>query len=135
MVLPGIQALFGLQLIAVFNTRFAEDLSKAEQMLHLAAIAAVAVAVAFVMTPASYHRLTEPQVITQDFLKFATRMLLWSMCFLLIGICVDFYLISQLIIDNQAISMLLSFALLFASIGLWFVLPWRRNTSHKRIKT
>ncbi|MEO7099505.1 MAG: DUF6328 family protein [Luteolibacter sp.] len=35
MVLPGIQALFGFQLIAVFNSRFAEALSRTEQSLHL----------------------------------------------------------------------------------------------------
>ena len=36
-VLPGIQALFGFQLIAVFNTGFASKLSAAEQrtLLHL----------------------------------------------------------------------------------------------------
>lgn len=135
MVLPGIQALFGFQLIAVFNSRFAEDLSRYEQILHLAAIAAVAVAVALVMTPASYHRMTGPQKVTQDFLKFATRMLLCSMCFLLAGICVDFYLISLLIIVNQAISVVLSLTLLSISAGLWFVLPWRKNARRKRSQT
>jgi len=33
MVLPGIQALFGFQLLAVFNTRFAEDLDGFDQRL------------------------------------------------------------------------------------------------------
>lgn len=46
MVLPGIQALFGFQLIAVFNSRFAEDLTRTEQIFHLAAITSVAIAVA-----------------------------------------------------------------------------------------
>ena len=44
MVLPGIQALFGFQLIAVFNARF-HDFSGLEQMLHLAALLLVAVAI------------------------------------------------------------------------------------------
>ncbi|MDQ2943358.1 MAG: hypothetical protein M3R21_06785 [Candidatus Dormibacteraeota bacterium] len=35
MVLPGIQALFGFQLIAVFNQTFSQRLSPAEQYLHL----------------------------------------------------------------------------------------------------
>jgi hypothetical protein len=60
MVLPGIQALFGFQLIAVFNTGVAEKLSQGEQELHLLAIALVAVSVALVMTPAAYQRLTGP---------------------------------------------------------------------------
>ena len=37
-VLPGIQALFGFQLVAVFNQRFADDLGKPEQVLHFVAI-------------------------------------------------------------------------------------------------
>lgn len=38
MVLPGIQALFGFQLIAVFNQGFAEKLSAMGQQLHLLSI-------------------------------------------------------------------------------------------------
>jgi len=34
MVLPGIQALFGFQLIAVFSDGFANKLTRAEQRLH-----------------------------------------------------------------------------------------------------
>jgi len=44
MVLPGIQALFGFQLIAVFNQGFGEKLSPGEQGLHLLAFALVAIA-------------------------------------------------------------------------------------------
>jgi len=60
MVLPGIQALFGFQLIAVFNPAFSEKLHWYEQCLHLTAIGLVAIAVALVMTPAAYHRQAEP---------------------------------------------------------------------------
>jgi Family of unknown function (DUF6328) len=38
MVLPGIQALFGFQLIAVFNQGFGEKLTIGEERLHLVAI-------------------------------------------------------------------------------------------------
>ena len=35
MVLPGIQAIFGFQLIAVFNERFSKDLESIDQRVHL----------------------------------------------------------------------------------------------------
>ena len=35
MVLPGIQTLFGFQLIAVFNQGFKANLSQVEQIIHL----------------------------------------------------------------------------------------------------
>ena len=58
MVLPGIQALFGFQLIAVFNDGFAEKLSSGEQRLHFAALVLVALATGLVMAPAAIHRMT-----------------------------------------------------------------------------
>ena len=43
MVLPGVQAVLGFQLIAVFNQRF-QELSAGEQLLHLAAFLLMALA-------------------------------------------------------------------------------------------
>jgi hypothetical protein len=59
MVLPGVQALFGFQLIAVFNSTFRERLTSTEQIIHLVAIGLVTMAVALIMTPAAYHRQTK----------------------------------------------------------------------------
>jgi hypothetical protein len=52
MVLPGIQALFGFQLVAVFNQRFTE-LSNFVQLTHFAALMLTAQAILFVLTPAA----------------------------------------------------------------------------------
>ncbi len=76
MVLPGIQALFGFQLIAVFSPGFAQKLTLAEQRLHLVAIALLAIAVALIMAPAAYHRQRGPQEVTSTFIHLATRLLL-----------------------------------------------------------
>jgi DMSO reductase anchor subunit len=125
MVLPGIQALFGFQLIAVFNARFAEALSPAEQILHLAAIALVAVAVGLVMAPAAYHRQMGPKQVTDDFIAVASRLLSWSMFPLMLGTCLDFYLIARLIVQSRILSLLLSLVLLGLFSTLWFFLPHR----------
>jgi hypothetical protein len=52
MVLPGIQALFGFQLIVVFSEQF-RQLEPGEQILHFVALVLVAVAIAVIMTPAA----------------------------------------------------------------------------------
>src|SRR6266852_4208417 len=65
MVLPGIQALFGFQLIAVFSATFGERLSAGEQQLHLAATFLIAVAEAIMMAPAAYHRQAGPREVTE----------------------------------------------------------------------
>ena len=123
MVLPGIQALFGFQLIAVFNSTFRERLSSTEQTFHLAAIGLVAIAVALVMAPAALHRQTNPQAATQEFLTIASRLLLLSMFPLMLGISFDFYLIARIILNNTLISFVLSIMLLALFATLWFLLP------------
>ena len=59
MVTPGIQVLFGFQLVAAFNERF-RQLGPIEQALHFVALVLVALSVALIMTPAAYHRISEP---------------------------------------------------------------------------
>jgi uncharacterized membrane protein len=123
MVLPGIQALFGFQLIAVFNSTFREKLGSTDQYFHLTAIGLVALAVALVMTPAALHRQTSPQEATQDFITIASRLLLLSMFPLMLGISFDFYLIAKLILNNTLISLVLSTFLLILISMLWFLFP------------
>ena len=48
MVLPGIQALFGFQLIAVFNRPFF-DLSRVDRVVHLTSLLLIAVAIGLIM--------------------------------------------------------------------------------------
>lgn len=122
MVLPGIQALFGFQLIAVFNEPFFDRLDHSDQLIHLAATGLVAFAVVLIMTPAAYHRQTDPTRVTAAFIRLATRLLLWSMLPLALGICADFYVVSTLIIE-PGMSAALSTGLLAVFLALWWVLP------------
>jgi len=79
MVLPGIQALFGFQLIAVFNQGFEEKLSTVQQQLHLASIILTVFAVGLVMTPAALHRQIDPLAVSRQFIEWSTILLLLSM--------------------------------------------------------
>jgi uncharacterized protein DUF6328 len=123
MVLPGVQALFGFQLIAVFNSTFRERLTPTEQIIHLIAIGLVTMAVALIMTPAAYHRQTNPEEATESFIKLATYLLLCSMFPLMVGITLDFYLIARLVLENNLLSLLLSVALMIWFATFWFLLP------------
>jgi Family of unknown function (DUF6328) len=59
MVLPGIQALFGFQLMAVFNQRL-NELGEAEKLTHFVSALLIALSIGPIMTPAAYHRHVEP---------------------------------------------------------------------------
>jgi DMSO reductase anchor subunit len=127
MVLPGIQALFGFQLIAVFSQSFWEKFTHSQQVLHLISISVIAIAIALVMTPAAYHRQTERETISHEFVQLASRLLLWSMFPLVAGICLDFYLIASLILPNMLLSMAVTSRGGTAFFVLWFVLPRHRG--------
>ena len=123
MVLPGIQALFGFQLIAVFNERFARDLGRFDQLLHMTAISLIAIAVALVMTPAAYHRARGSREVTDTFIRICSALLLASMVALCVGLSLDFHLIAKLVIGDERIAIACGLAL-FAVLTLsWFVFP------------
>jgi hypothetical protein len=121
MVLPGIQALFGFQLIVVFSPGFAEKLTAGEQRLHLVAIALVALAIAFIMAPAALHR-RDPHEVTATFIDISTRLLLSSMVPLAISISLECYLVGRVVVGFTA-GVSLAIALLCTYLALWFSLP------------
>jgi len=129
MVLPGIQALFGFQLIAVFSERFAEALSQPERYLHFAAIALVAVAIALIMTPAAMHRRIGVRRVTDHFIDASARLLLASMVPLALAISLEFYLIGRLVLKD-GIAAPLALALLGLFAVLWVGVPRFARRQH-----
>ncbi|WP_413293661.1 DUF6328 family protein [Bdellovibrio sp. HCB185ZH] len=71
MILPGIQALFGFQLVAVFNDRFETALTSQLQLLHWLALGFTAVATVFAIAPVAYHRIAVPHIVTRHFVTYS----------------------------------------------------------------
>lgn len=92
MVLPGIQALFGFQLVAAFNQRFTE-LTASNQYLHYAALVGTAISAAIIMTPAAYHRIAERYTNSTRFIRIASRLVALAMVPLMLAICADVYVL------------------------------------------
>ena len=134
MVLPGIQALFGFQLMVVFTDGFGEKLTQGEQSLHLVAIGLIVIAIALIMTPAAYHRHQGGHIVTARFIAISTRLLLLSMPPLAIAVCLDFYLIMSAVVESPFIAPLAG-AMLVLFVFFWFVLPrtrWLRRLAAGR---
>ncbi|HXF17789.1 MAG TPA: DUF6328 family protein [Burkholderiales bacterium] len=125
-ILPGIQALFGFQLIAIFNDGFDTKLSSSEQDLHLAAISLVAVAVVLIMAPAAYHRQTGPMKVNARFITVASRAALLAMIALMLGLTLDFYVVAQVVLGERKWSLLLAALLCGLIVTVWFMLPRTR---------
>ncbi len=125
MILPGIQALFGFQLIAVFSPGFGQKLSLAQQRLHVVAIGLVVLGIALVMAPAALHR-QDPREVTATFIRVSTRLLLSSMAPLAASICLECYLVGAVVVGARA-GAIMAAAFFAGFIGLWFVLPRMRR--------
>src|SRR5258708_26551399 len=119
MVLPGIQAFFGFQLIAVFNSRF-QDLTHTEQVLHLVALLMLAVSIALIMTPAAYHRIAVRGMVSRHFIELASRFLEYAMFPLMLSITVDIFLLARFILDNAAIAAAIALVTVLMFFCLWY---------------
>jgi len=122
-VVPGMQALFGFQLIAVFSSAFGEQLSSMERILHLIAIVLVTIAIALVMTPAALHNQTEPLAVSSRFIRISSRLLMASMAPLALGLCLDIYLVARVIVGTRGVAATVAASLLGVFIVLWVLLP------------
>jgi len=123
MVLPGIQALFGFQLIAIFNEKFG-TLSDFDQRTHFLALLLISLSIALIMTPAAYHRQVEPGSVSNFFVSLASVFVAVAMIPLMIGLCLEVYLVGQIILHDQTSSAIIAIALFAIFVGLWYVFPF-----------
>jgi uncharacterized protein DUF6328 len=127
LVLPGIQALFGFQLIAVFNDGFSRRLTHVQQYLHLAAILMVIAAIALVMAPAALHRQTAQQSVSERFIWLSSRLLYAGMFPLAFAISLELYLVGSVIGGEAWIGAALAALALAVFASLWIVMPLRER--------
>lgn len=123
MVLPGIQALFGFQLIAVFNPHFSEALAAPARLLHLGAIILTACSIALIMAPAAYHRQAERDRISHYFARYASRLITIAMAPLVVAIAIEVSLVSFAITHSLLLAACLGIVLTLLYTSLWYFYP------------
>lgn len=132
MILPGVQALFGFQLVAAFEPVFWTHLSFLERLLHWGALALIAIAALLFLLPAAYHRQVEPDRVSDEFIKVTNRSLYFGLYPMTLAIVIDFYLIGRAITNTPWISGVSS-AILFSLFSWgWFVFPKTRRRIERR---
>jgi hypothetical protein len=131
MVLPGIQALFGFQLIAIFNNRF-QDLTLYEQYLHFSSLLMVALAIALIMTPAAYHRIVERRTVSHFFIHLASRLIASAMIPLMFAIALEVLLLGRLILGRGWASLAAAGGTLAIFGFFWFLYPLFKRNSKQR---
>ena len=131
MMLPGIQALFGFQTIAVFSERF-EKLPVYAQDCHAAALALVVVAIALVMLPAAYHRLAEPGQVSLHAIKISSRAICYALAPLAGGLSLDVAVVLYMVTESEPASAAGGIAAVLLLLGMWFAFPLRARRRRQR---
>lgn len=122
-ILPGVQALFGFQTIAVFNDRFA-DLPSFAITCHLIGLGMVIIAVAFVMTPAVYYRVVGPAHVSRRMVKRSSLLIRSALAPLACGLALDMFTVIYVATQSLDTSIWGALATLVVLSSLWFAFPW-----------
>lgn len=122
-ILPGVQALFGFQTIAVFNDRFA-DLPSFAVMCHLVSLGMVILAVALVMTPAIYYRVVGPAYVSRRMISRSTHVLRCALWPLGAGLALDMFTVIYVATSDLQASIWGALATVLVLSSLWFAFPW-----------
>jgi hypothetical protein len=130
-ILPGVQALFGFQTIAVFNDRFA-NLPSYATLCHLIGLGMVIVAVALVMTPAVYYRVVGPRFVSRRMVKRSSWLIRSALAPLACGLALDMFTVIYVATGNLPASISGALATFLFLSSLWFVFPWFERRQQRR---
>ena len=87
-IIPGAQALLGFQFVVVFVRSFAE-LPGWVKIIHAVALAAIALSIVLLMTPAALHRIAYDGENSQSFFRIGSALVVGAAFPLAVGIAAD----------------------------------------------
>ncbi|SRR6186713_155345 len=121
--LPGVQVLFAFLLVVPFQQGFSQvtDLTR---YVYFAGLMSSAIAIAFLIAPATYHRLNLRRGVDEkeEMLFLSSRFVLVGTMFLALGIICSLFVIADVLFgDAVALGIALGIGVLIAI--LWYVVP------------
>jgi hypothetical protein len=121
-IIPGAQALFGFQFVAMLTTGF-ERLPDNAKLVHAIALGLVALNVILLMTPAALHRLSFGGDDSASFLRIGSAFVIAAPLFLAGGIALESYVVMQKVDETQSWAAAAGGASFLVLAGLWYALP------------
>jgi hypothetical protein len=122
MVIPGVQALFGFQTMAVFNNRF-EDLPDSGVAAYLVGLGLLALSIALLMAPAAYHRIAERGYVSRRMINLASGLIAAGLVPLMLGLAIDVYVVVLAALDEPVYAVSAATVSLILFAVLWFAFP------------
>lgn len=133
MLLPGVQALFGFQTIAVFNDRF-DALPGFVKHTHLLALGLVVLAMALVIAPAAFHRIAQPGCVSRSVIRLSSQLITSALAPLSCGIALDMYVVIYLASGSEVASVAGCVGALVFLLVMWFAFPISARARAMRLK-
>lgn len=125
-VIPGAQALLGFACITTLMDSF-DRLPDAAKYLHLASLAAVALAVVLLMTPAAYHRLTGHGEESEDFFRLASNFVVAAMAPLALALAGELCVVVFKVTVSWPLAIGFGAVALLVFAAMWYGFPLLRR--------
>ena len=122
MLVLGAQVLVGFQFRSVFEPGF-DKLPLPSQLLMLAGLGLMLVAVALIISPAAYHRLVEQGEDTDEIHRYTSRLMTFALLPFSLGLGIDFFVAAQKVFDWKAGVAAGLFGTLLAA-SFWYLLEF-----------
>ena len=130
-VLPGTQALLGFQFVGIFSQGFM-SLAEWVRYVHLASLGLVILTTVLLMAPAARHRIVERGQDSEALHSFASRMLLWAMATLALGVCGDLFVVLDAVTKDAGASAAIAAIGLAVIYVAWFGSFFLKAPGHPR---
>jgi uncharacterized protein DUF6328 len=122
LIIPGGQALFGFQFIAMLTTGF-DRLPDSAKTVHAAALCLIGLNVIIMMTPAALHRLSFGGEDSPDFLRMGSALVIAGPAFLAAGMTAEIYVVFIKALNSPAAAASASIAAFLILVSFWYVWP------------
>ena len=130
-IIPGAQALFGFQFVAMLTAGF-DRLPQASKVMHALALGLIAINIVLLMMPAALHRLSYGGDESGEFLRVGSALVIAAPIFLAGGIATEAYVVLQKVIEDAGWSAGSACATFLVIALCWYALPTALRVSRKR---
>jgi len=125
--LPGVQVLFAFLLVVPFQQGFSQ-VTDVTRLVYFAGLLSSAVAIVFLIAPATYHRVNLRRGVEEkeEMLFTSSRLALIGTAFLGLGIVCSLSVIAD-VLFGDLVAVTMAIGVVVGIVGLWYVLPLSRR--------
>jgi Family of unknown function (DUF6328) len=131
LIIPGGQALFGFQFIAMLTAGF-DKLPPTSQLVHAAALCFTALNVIVLMAPAALHRLSFGGEDSEAFLHLGSALLIVAPMLLALAVAAELYVVFDKVLVNSFLASIAGLGGWLVMTTFWYIIPLGLKTNRNR---